>query len=88
MKFRSPSGDILTIHEDQWLARECYIASVCPQLPILQTNNIECPLGSDIALSGDDFDPRVGGDAGLESVDDTISLELPNGRTLKLGTGL
>jgi len=41
MKFPSPSGDILTIHGDQHLARECYMASLRPQLPILQTNHIE-----------------------------------------------
>ena len=34
MKFPSPSGDILTIHCDQRLARECYMASLRPQLPI------------------------------------------------------
>ncbi|XP_027922675.1 uncharacterized protein LOC114180566 [Vigna unguiculata] len=88
MKFPSPSGDILTIHGDQRLARECYMASLRPQLPILQTNHIEHPPGSGIALSGDDLDPRVGHDARLEHVDETIPLELPNGRTLKLGTGL
>jgi len=30
MKFPSPSGDILTIHGDQRLARECYMASLRP----------------------------------------------------------
>jgi len=30
MKFPSPSGDILTIHGDQRLAHECYIASLRP----------------------------------------------------------
>jgi len=30
MKFPSPSGDILTIHCDQRLARECYMASLRP----------------------------------------------------------
>jgi len=34
MKFPAPSGDILTIHYDQRLARECYMASLRPQLPI------------------------------------------------------
>jgi len=34
MKFPSPSGDILTVHCDQRLARECYMASLRPQLPI------------------------------------------------------
>jgi len=88
MKFPSSSGDILTIHGDQWLVREYYMASLRPQLPILQTNHIERPLDSDIALSRDDLDPRVGRDARLEPVDETIPLELPNGCTLKLGIGL
>jgi len=60
MKFSSPSGDILTIHGDKRLARECYMASLRPQLPILQTNHIERPPDSIIALSGDDLDPKVG----------------------------
>jgi len=64
------------------------MASLRPQLPILQTNNIECPPSSGIALSGDDLDPKVGRDARIEPVDNTISLELSNGCTLKLGTGL
>jgi len=88
MKFPSLSADILTIHGDQQLARECYTASLCPQLPILKTNNIKRPPDSNIALSGDDLDPRVGHDARLEPVDDIVPLELPNGRTLKLGTDL
>ncbi|XP_027941195.1 uncharacterized protein LOC114194995 [Vigna unguiculata] len=75
-------------HPYQRLARECYMASLRPQLPILQTHNIERPPGSDIALSRDDLDPRVGRDARLEPVDETLPLELPNGHTLKMGTGL
>ena len=88
MKFPSPSDDNLTIHGDQWLARECYMASLRPLLSILQTNHIERPPGSDIALSGDDLDPRVDRDACLEPVEETIALELPNGRAIKLDTGL
>ena len=86
MKFPSPSGDILTIHGDQRLAHEWYMANLRPQLPILQTNHIERPPDSDIALSGNDVDPRVGQDARLEPVEETILLELPNGRAIKLGT--
>jgi len=86
MKFPSLSDDILTIHGDQQLACECYMASLRPQLPILQTNHIERPPDSDIALSGNDVDPRVGQDARLEPVEETILLELPNGRAIKLGT--
>ena len=88
MKFPSPSGDILTIHCDQCLARECYMASLHPQLPIQQTNHIERQLGSDIALSGEDLNPRVGRDVHLEPVEETSPLELPNGHSINLGTGL
>jgi len=88
MKFPSPSGDILTIHCDQRLARECYMASLRPQLPIQQTNHIERPPGSDIALSGEYLYPRVGRDVRLEPVEETYPLELPNGHSINLGTGL
>jgi len=71
MKFLSPSGDILTIHGNQRLARECYMASLRPQLPILQTNHIERPPGSEMALSDDNLDPRVGRDVRLEPVEET-----------------
>ena len=88
IKFPSPSGDIITIHGDKRLARECYMASLRPQLPILQTHNIERPPDSGIALSGDDLDLRVGRDAQIEPVEEIVSLKLSNGRTLKLGTCL
>jgi len=81
MKFSFLSSDIVTIHGDQRLAQECYMASRHPQLPILQTNNIERPLDSDITLSGDDLDPKVGRDTRLEPVDDIVPLEFLNGRT-------
>jgi len=71
MKFPSPSGDIFTIHSDQRLERKCYMASLCPQLPILQTNHIERPPGSEIALSSDDLDHRVGQDVRLEPIEET-----------------
>jgi len=95
MKFPSPSGDILTIHGDQWLTRQCYMTSLRPQLPILQTHNYPSFKHTTLnvhlaltALSGDDLHPRVGRDARLEPVDETLPLELPNGRTLKMATGL
>jgi len=88
MKFPSPSRDILTIHCDQRLARKCYMANLRPQLPIQQTNHIERPPGSGIALSSDDLDPRVGQDVCLEPVEETTPLELLNGHSIKLGTGL
>jgi len=81
MKFPAPSSDILTIHCDQRLARES-------QLPIQQTNHIEWPPGSSIALSGKDLDPRIGRDVRLEPVENTTPLELPNGNSINLGTGL
>jgi len=64
------------------------MASLRPQLPIQQTNHIERPPGSSIALSGDDLDPRIGRDVRLEPVEDTTPLELPNGHSVNLGTGL
>jgi len=88
MKFPSPSGDILTVHCDQRMARECYMASLRPQLPIQQTNHIERPPGSSIAMSGENLDPRVGRDVRLEPVEETSPLELPNGHSINLGTGL
>jgi len=88
MKFPSPCGDILTIHCDQHLARECYMASLRPKIPIQQTNHIERPPSSGIALSGGDLDPIVGWDVCLEPVEETTPLELPNGHFIKLGTGL
>ena len=88
MKFPSPFGDILTIHCDQCLARECYMANLRPQLPIQQTNHIERPPGSGIVLLGEDLDPKVGPDIRLEPVEETSPLELPNGHSINLGTGL
>jgi len=88
MKFTSPSGEIVTIQGDQRFTRECYMASLRPQLLILQTNHIERPPSFEIALSGDDLDPKVGRDARLEPVKDSTPLELPNGLVIKLGTGL
>jgi len=88
MKFPSPSGDILTVHCDQRLTRECYMTSLRPQLPIQQTNPIERPPGFGIALSGEDLDPKVGRDVRLEPVEETSPLELPNGHSINLDTGL
>jgi len=70
------------------LARECYMASLRPQLPIQQTNHIERPPDSCIALSGEDLDPRIGHDVRLEPVEDTTPLQLPNGHSINLDTGL
>jgi len=88
MKFPSPSKDIITIHGDQRLAHECYMVSFRPQLPILQTHNIECQPSSGITLSGEDLDPRVGCDLRIEPVEETRNLELSPGHILKLGTCL
>jgi len=57
------------------------MASLCLQLPIQQTNHIERPPGSGIALSGDDLDLRVGCDVRLEPVEETSPFELPNGHS-------
>jgi len=64
------------------------MASLRPQLPIQQTNHIERPPGSSIALSGEDLDPRVGRDVCLEPVEEISPLELPNGHSINLSTGL
>jgi len=64
------------------------MASQCPQLPNQQTNHIERPPGSDIALSGKNLDPRVGRDVRLEPVEETSPLELSNGHSINLGTRL
>jgi len=79
---------VLTVHCDQCLARECYMASLRPQLPIQQTNHIKRPPSSGIALSGEDLDPRVGQDIHLKPVEETSPLELPNGHSINLSTGL
>jgi len=60
------------------------MASLRPQLPIQQTNHIEPPPSSRIALSGEVLDPRVGRDVRLELVEETSPVELPYG----LGIGL
>jgi len=64
------------------------MASLRPQLPIQQTNHIERPPSSSIALSGEDLDPIIGRDVRLEPVEDTSPLQLPNGHSINLGTGL
>ena len=64
------------------------MASLRPQLPIQQTNHIERPPGFGIALSGEYLDPRVGRDVPLQPVEETSPLELPNGHSINLGTGL
>ena len=64
------------------------MASLRPQLPIQQTNHIERPPSSGIALSSEDMDPRVGWDVRLEPVEETSPLELPNGHSINLGTSL
>jgi len=88
MKFPSPSGNVITIHGDQRLARECYITILRPQIPILQTHNIEREPSSSIALSSDDLDPRIGCDSRIKSVEKIVSLEVSPGRAFKLGVGL
>jgi len=64
------------------------MASLRPQLPIQQTNHIAGSPGSEIALCGDDLDLRVGRDVRLKPIEETTPLELPNGRFIKIGTGL
>ncbi|XP_027915113.1 uncharacterized protein LOC114174472 [Vigna unguiculata] len=57
-------------------------------LPVLQTHSIERQPDSGIALSGEDLDPTVVCDSGIEPVEETRSLDLFIGRTIKLGASL
>ena len=50
--------------------------------------HIERPPDSSIVLSGEDLDPRIGRDVCLKPIEDTSPLELPNGHSINLGTGL
>ena len=88
MKFLSASGDIITIHGDQWPARECYIASLRLKKSVLIANNIEQQPGAGPTLIGEDLDPRIGCDLRIELVEKTKTLELSTGKTLKLGASL
>jgi len=88
MKFPLALGDILTIHGDQKLDRECYIASLRPQEPILAANNVERPPKAGVNLVIDDLGPIVGSDSIIEPIRDTRSLVLTLGRNLKVGSGL
>jgi len=76
MKFPSSSGDIITIHGNQRLARECYITILRPQLPILQIHNIERQPGSGLTLFGEDLDLKIRCDSRIKPVKDTKALEL------------
>jgi len=88
MEFSFSFDDIITIHGDQRLAHECYIASLRPQEPALTIHNIERQPSSGLTLSGEDLDPIIGCDSRIEPVEDTKALEITHGRILKLGVGL
>jgi len=88
MKFPSPLGDIITIHDDQKLAHKCYIASQRPKESILTANNIEREQGVGVSLTREDLDPRVGCDSRIQPVDETKGLVVAPGKTLQLGLGL
>jgi len=64
------------------------MASMRPEIPILQTHNIEHLPDSGIALFGDDLDPRIGCDSRIKPVEEIVNLDLPTGHTLKLGATL
>jgi len=85
MKFSSASGDIITIHNDQQLAHEYYIASLRPKEPTLTANNIERQSGASITLTRKDLDRRRGCDSRIELVEETNALEMSLGKALKLG---
>jgi len=88
MKFSSASNDIITICDDQWLAHECYIASLRSEEPILTGNRIEQQSRASLTLNGEDRDPRIGCDSRIKPVEETKTLELSLGKALKLGASL
>jgi len=88
MKFPSTSDDIITIHDDQWVAHECYITILRPKDLVLAANNIERKPGASITLTGEDLDRRIGFDSRFEPVKETRALELSPRKALKLGASL
>jgi len=88
MKLPSASRDIITIHGDQKLVRECYIVSLRPQELTIVANNVEQVLGSRAALIGEDLDPRIGTDSRIEPVGKTKNMSLFGERNLKVGSTL
>jgi len=88
MKFPSPQGDIIIVHDDQRAARECYMASLKLPHPPLTTHNIE-QSRAHTTLAGDDLDPRINSEARLEPVEETRQLQLEQqDRFLHIGTSL
>jgi len=79
MKFPSSSGDIITIHRDQRLAGECYIAHLRPKEPALVTN-IEGHPNANLTLAGEDLYPRICYDSRIEPVEDTQPMTLSLGK--------
>jgi len=88
MKFPSPQGDIITVHDDQRAARECYMASLKLPHPSLTTHNIEQSRAS-TTLAGDDLDPIINSEARVKPVRETRQLPLSQqDRFLNIGTFL
>jgi len=88
MKFPSPQGDIIMVHGDQRVARECYMASLKLPHPPLTTHNIEQSQAR-TALAGDDLDPRINSEARVEPVGDIRQLPLAQqNQFLQIGTTL
>jgi len=88
MKFPSSSEDIITIHGDQRLAHECYIASLRPKEPTMVTNNIKRHPGAGLTLADEDLDPRMCFDSRIEPVEDNQPMTISPCKSLKLGAGL
>jgi len=77
LKFPSASGDILTIHDNQKAARECYLASLKLPYPPLTTNNIEkITAQTATTLQAIDLDPRINNESRIEPVGETKPLAL------------
>jgi len=57
LKFSSSSGDILTIHDNQKAAKECYMANLRLPYPPLMAINIEKACENTVPLEIEDLDP-------------------------------
>lgn len=66
IKFSSVTSNVFTIHGNQKLVRECYVANMQPQESALAAINVERTLGPDKALAGEDIDLKVECDSKIE----------------------
>jgi len=55
---------------------------------VFTANNIKQQPGVGLTLASEDLDPRIGCDSRIRPIEETKTLELSTGKTLKLGIGL